>query len=482
MANQLLKKTGLYFIGNAASKVIQAAIIPVYAYFVNPEALGNYDYALTLTVILAPVFFLALWEAVLRFLIDEQDEAAIEKLKSNIIVCVLFMLLILIIICVPVIIVLPIDPMISGFVTSMICVSGLAQIWQYFARSFHDRNLYVISGIGSAVVNLLMLFVLVCLLDLQMVGLCVSYLSGQFFVVILIESRLQLMKGIKFALIDTQTIKKLLSFSAPLALNLISLALLTGFGRILITNTLGSEANGEYAFAMKFAALISAVGSVFTMAAIEEAILRVNTKYLKSYFERLLNSLWRIALSLIIIALPAIWVFYFIIGSTDYVTSFYLVPAFLLFAVFSLLSTNYGNIFAATNTTRYIAITTIIGTMVTIILSFILIERCGSLGVAISLFLGAMTMLLMRWVLSRKFVSYHINCKVLVVLLALYALEWWLLVIGVNLFGNLTVISSFFLIVPMLFVLYREYKNMKNIPDIEEVQWQSQQLTINDEE
>ena len=42
---RLAKKTGLYFIGNLSSKIVSAAILPIYAFFVLPNDLGAFDNA-----------------------------------------------------------------------------------------------------------------------------------------------------------------------------------------------------------------------------------------------------------------------------------------------------------------------------------------------------------------------------------------------------------------------------------------------------
>ena len=55
---RLLKKTGLYFIGNLASKMMVALLIPIYAFFVKSEELGYFDYTQTIMNILIPIIFL----------------------------------------------------------------------------------------------------------------------------------------------------------------------------------------------------------------------------------------------------------------------------------------------------------------------------------------------------------------------------------------------------------------------------------------
>ena len=68
---RLAKKTGLYFIGNLSSKIVSAAILPIYAFFVLPNDLGAFDNAQVWANIFATVCFMAIWEAILKFFIAE---------------------------------------------------------------------------------------------------------------------------------------------------------------------------------------------------------------------------------------------------------------------------------------------------------------------------------------------------------------------------------------------------------------------------
>lgn len=71
------KKVGIYFIGMLSSKVLSVLLIPIYAFYVSADVLGYYDYTLTIMSILIPCIYIAIWEAVLRFILSEKDE--IEK-------------------------------------------------------------------------------------------------------------------------------------------------------------------------------------------------------------------------------------------------------------------------------------------------------------------------------------------------------------------------------------------------------------------
>ena len=77
MNNNTLKSIFSYFIGNMSSKLLSVLLIPIYAYFVSVEDLGDYDYFIALLNIIVPIAYLNVWDAELKYLIGY------EKLKER---------------------------------------------------------------------------------------------------------------------------------------------------------------------------------------------------------------------------------------------------------------------------------------------------------------------------------------------------------------------------------------------------------------
>ena len=404
--NQLLAKTILYAIGTAAAKLISALVIPIYAFFVSAEALGDYDYAFIIAGIAAPICYLAIWESVLRFaLIADGD------MRTRIVNAVgkfaLVMSAVLIVLIGVLVLVFRDNGVLWGACGLMTVSNSLAQIWQFFSRSERRPKLYVSSGIASSVVNLALLVILVCVAKLQFIGLAMSYVLAQMTIFVILEFKLRIARRAVRGAMDLDVLKKAFGFSVPLVFNLVISLLLAGFGRLLIVNSLGAYENGLYAFAMKFGNILAALGSAFSMAAIEEAILRIGSDGLGDYFASVIDGLWRLLLSACIVLMPFIRIFYFFIDDSSYADSFSMVPLFLMYAVFGVMSTNYGNAFQIALKTRFAAFTTLFGLIVAVALSLLLISPLGVDGVAIALTLGMGAVLASRWVASKTMIEYR---------------------------------------------------------------------------
>lgn len=468
MANALIKKTGIYFVGNLAAKMTTALIIPIYAYFVEVSALGEYDYLISLMQMAAPLMYCAVWEAILRFVLKEKDLKEKWIGASNAIV-ISFISIILIIFSAAIFTSVGVLSLLQSSTAAILSIFyGLVQMWQYFARSFGESKIYALSGVIGAIVNFVLVIVLVCALQMQLIGLVLSYAVGQITIIGFLEIKLKLIAKFKFEFIDRNIIARFIKFSFPLAINLLLLTYVMTFGRILITNTLGAESNGIYTFAMKFGSVITTVGSIFAMAVVEEAIIRIDKPGADSFFQEVVSNAETLLLSISLLALPIVKLFYYVIDKTEYSSSYSLVPIFFFYAIFTVMSTIVGCIFQTKKRTNLVALTSFIGAIFTTLLSLILIQMWGENGVAIALSFGALSMLIARHIFGVKLVRYRFLTfkNFLMVCLLLFVS----IVSVVFIEAEALAIQVLWLVLSVVFIApmaLRAYSKLRNIPDAE---------------
>ena len=416
MKNSIIKKTGIYFIGNFSSKILMAIIIPIYAFYVTSEDLGNFDYAQTLMSIFVPIAFLSVWDAVLKYSIDKKYNE--KEIINNVLVLTGIATIIVWVISFVLCKIGRLEHFAS--ILLMFLCYGYGQIWQYFARGLGKTKLYVFSGITSTIVNFTLISICVIWLKMGLSGLYIAYIASQLSIVMVIEGKLGLLRQCNFKDCKKKIIIEMICFSAPLTLNTISSWLFNGFSRFIITNKLGAFENGLYAFSNKFAIVITMFGSVITMAVIEEAIISKNNKVDGIKESKSAEELYIAILSLAIIAMPAIALFYEFISSSEYYSSIVYVPLLLLYAVFSTLASNIGAQFQALEKTQYQFITTIIGSGACAVVSICLIDRYGIYCVVVSQVIGALLMVISRYNLVNKYMAYKFNIPKMIFVTVIY--------------------------------------------------------------
>ncbi|MDN4523951.1 lipopolysaccharide biosynthesis protein [Fictibacillus fluitans] len=413
----LAKKSGLYFIGNFASKIIMAAMVPFYAYYVSVQELGVFNYSQIIMNILSPITYLAIWEAILRLLVAEKDK----EQRANVIATSLrFVQVVLFFLFLFSVIFAFNQNKVFMYTMLMICIYGAAQIWQYYARSLGFNHIYVVGSVTGTIVNFLMLVITMSFLNLGATSLFWSFILGQISIILVIEMKVHVFKYSKTGDFDWFILKRMLIFSVPLVLNLTSNWLIAGFGKIIIMYQLGAYANGLYSFAMNFGTIVTMVGSVISMALIEEAIIKSGEKEVDEYFSNVIENVFKLFLSLCVVAIPCISIFYNIISKTGYSKSYQLVPLFILYAIITTMATNVGAIFQAKNKTNQLFYTTIFGAVTTIVLSFLLVNFIGIQGVAIAQIFGALVMLTLRWIYAKKLIKFSVRWNKICILTLTY--------------------------------------------------------------
>lgn len=464
--NQLLRKTGIYFIGNFASKATFALMIPIYAVFVAPVALGLFDYYQTLMTLITPLVFLAIWEAVLRFMIRIERQEDFSAALSTVVVLVLISIAVIVVVGMTLALAVPAcgDALIA--ICAMSIVYGCAQVWQFLVRASKNASLYSFSGVVGALVNFFLILILVCVARMELFGLCVSFVGGQFVIICLIEIKMKFFRQIHLKEFSAVLAKRFMKYAMPLAINLVLGAVSVGFGRLFITNVFGPDANGIYAFAMKFGAIVTSIGSIFAMAVIEEVVLRIGNEDFESFLESVMNSSYLLFASLSSCFMPLISVFYALFISGDYAQSLCLVPCFLLYGMTNVLSALANCAFQATQTTHVIAGFSLIGAVVTSVLTLVFSNVWGLFGVALSLALGYSIVFALGYFIGRHKVHYSIHPKVFFPITLVFFLSF-----AINSYFALSfdlreeLIWSGIACVILLPIIVRSINNLRKIPN-----------------
>lgn len=417
---KLIKKTGLYFIGNLSSKILAFLLVPIYAYYISKGDLGYYDYTQTVMNVAVPIVFCAIWEAILKYILQEDSEETKKKVLATSCGFSLFMSVVLIIGTYIYNSFLAVKITALNYVVFMIISYSLMFIWQYYARALGANKIYVLTGIIGTIINFGLNIILICGLKWGLDALFISYILGNISIIIILEFKLRILKYLRPAFFDFNILKKMIIFSAPLVLNLISTWLITGFGRFIIKNRLGNDENGLYAFANKFALVISMLGSVINMAIIEEALISAKKEGIGESFIKTIENLFRIFQSIMIPAVPAITVFYFMIKNTEYYESITYFPVLLLYSLIMIMTTSFGTVFQVINKTKYQFITTALGSAATVVIAVALIDRYKLYAVIFAQLLGSVVMLLSRYVFVNKYVSFKIHWLPVLFMLGLY--------------------------------------------------------------
>lgn len=456
----MVKKSGLYLIGNLSSKILNALLLPIYAFYLSKDDLGYFDNSQTIMNVVVIVLYIAIWESILRFGLTEKNNIKKEKyITSAIIFCTCVSLGILFI-SVFISILLKYPLLIT--IAFMSVFYALAQIWQYFARALFKNNEYVISGILGTIVNFLLIILLVCIFEKGFWGLIISYSLGRISTLLYLEIKIKLLKKIKIKRFSFHILKKMILYSAPLVLNLVSGWFISGFNRVVITKYLGVSITGLYSFADKFSILITMLGSVITMAVIEETILSRKNENLGENFSKTIKILFKLFLDLGIIMVPFIGIFYNIIKNTEFYYSIYFCAFLILYAIFQTMASNIGSIFQAIDKTRYQFTTTLTGAFCTVVITFLMLNNCGIYAVLFGQVVGSLVMVFTRYILVNKFISFKLEWIKIVAKVVFFVVLYCMILNETKYFQIIVcIICIIYFIINYFYFIKKIYKYLK---------------------
>lgn len=416
MDKKFIKKIMIYFIGNMSTKLISVLLIPLYAYFITTEELGQFDYSQTIMNIIVPIIFMNMHDSILRFILQKKAESK-EKVYSNALILIIFNILITFIIYILFRTILSSQISYLKTVIIMVITNGFAQFWQYCARAEEENRIYVISGIYSSITNLVLIIILNIIFNFGLVGLYISYISSQIMVCIILERKLNIIKKFKIKYLDFYLLKKMLVFSLPLMINIVSSWFNTGVSKIIIANNLGAFFNGLYSFGNRFAIIITTIGSVMGMAIIEEAYLTDGIENYAKRFSVIINKLFYLYLSIVMLVSPIIFILFRIFfKSTDYYQSKNIIVLLMLYSVFTTISSSLGSAFQVTGKTKYIFVTTSISAFVASVGSILIYNKFGLFGIVCIQLLAGLIMLLTRAIIAYKLTGLRIKYNVISVM------------------------------------------------------------------
>lgn len=451
-SERFFKKIIIYFIGNFSSKILISLLIPIYAIFVSTEDLGIYDYLQTIMNVCIILAFVAVWEAVLRFILVVDPKS--KKVNTDNIIC--FSCVIAGIIFISTLFISMycklnfIDATLNGIMNSSY---GIAMVWQYFSRAYEKNMIYVQSGIIGTVVNFIGVIFFVCVLKTGLTGLLVSYSLGRLSIILFIEYKLRFLKSFMISNINLSVLNQILRFSFPLAVNSLAGWMLGGIGSILIIHSLGNDMNGLYAFSTKFSSLIVSLGSIFVMALLEEVLIELKKNCDESGFEEMMDALITLFAVGITLMLPLIGIFYIWISKSDYINSLEYIPLVVFYAFLTVIASALGTLFQVLDKTKYQFITTLLGAGVMIFISIVGLNKISIYAVLIGQVFGAFFMLLSRYIIISETVILRLKRMAYV--------RHFFVYIGVSLvlikWKNIYIYSICFLI--CLIYYYIKYRN-----------------------
>ena len=392
----LVKETFVYTLTDVIGKAMSFILLPIVSYFLPPSELGiatNFTVLTTLIILLAG---LAIVNSIPYFFYEQNKEENVSLISNLLMLC------------------LGLCVVVGGLAS---CFSQL--IFEYLQLSLHIQLLGVVFVIGSLIssINLILLRlenkpkqfavlqILQIILHAAFVILFVIVLRGGgegkiyaevlvFSIIGMIHLVMMLKKGYISLRFQVQWIKRLLRFGLPLLPHSISFWLKSGMDKIFITTYCGLQFNGLYSMAIS-------VSSVYTM--LMQSFFNAYTPNLQKrlagfdggqcYEEKrsIVKQIYMIYALFGVVGMMAIavcWVIFHYMIDSKYLPAMAYIPLIIL-ANFIYTFYNFTIEFIyKVKKTLVMGIITFTGSLIQMLLSYVLIKEYGVMGAVYSLLTG----------------------------------------------------------------------------------------------
>ncbi|MEQ7218662.1 oligosaccharide flippase family protein [Vagococcus fluvialis] len=453
--NQRLKKlfnnSIIFAIGNLGSRVISIVMVPFYTYVLTSKQYGEVDLYLTIISLLLPIATLSVPEAVLRFVMDEEQDEGEVFYNSSMLMSIGFGFLFFFFIFLSIFFSIPKE------LLFILLVQGIQVLLSQYIRGIGLVKEYAINGILMsfllAIFNVLFMYIF----SLGVNGYLFSIIFTNIISIFYFGRYLELPNLLKNKKFSKNLSKEIIKFSVPLIPNSVMWWVLNASSRFFILSLLGISANGIFAVANKIPTVLIIFQSIFFQAWQLSAIEESNSSDSNKYTSKVYNffSSFMVLMTILLIIFSKFVILNFI--NPTYAEAWKYVPFLLLGVLYSSFSSFVGTQYIVLKKTSAILYSTLIGATTNVLFCYILIPIIGLQGASVSLFLGFFVVYIYRLININKVSSFKFSLKIEVInlLLLLLATQWIKFDSILYLFiGFITIIIIFLLINKKIIVFF----------------------------
>lgn len=414
---RFFRSAGMYFAGNAFTKIISFFLLPLYTSAIDPAAFGEYSLIVSVLNMVVPVCFMCIWDSVFRFAFEcEEPEGKYAVLSA----CFVVMLIGCVVLALGIVFLF----VATGFSHPVLVGAyGVMMAFQYYytfaVRAFRRDGLFVVSGCVSSVVILGLNVVLILCFSFGIEALYLSYVVGVGVQMLLIEGKEHIVRhlGLKVSAVE---VRRYLSFSGPVAGSAVMTWFLDGFSQALIVFVLGSHYNGLYGVANKFPSILIVVLQAFRFAWSEAAYDLSRESDRKRYYADGVTELLRFSVvgaALLIVAVKLIWP---VMVDPSYSEGLDVVPLLLIGATANSYAGFLGTLYLAEKRSGPLPRTIALAGLINVVCGLALVGPFGFMGAVAALCVAYLALAAMRLVsVGRRFgARLHGDCAVSFLLLA----------------------------------------------------------------
>lgn len=405
---ELAKNTMILTVGKLCTQFVSFFLLPLYTAILDTNEYGIVDLFTTYVSLLLPIVCWQFDQGIFRFMLGiREDRFKIKELFSSIVVtnilqCLLFTMFFI-----------AFQPYIHSKYKIYLMMSVILNLWasvlMQFARGLGKMMIYSVGSFITATCTVVLNVVFLVIFKMGAHGLFQSTLIATLVNIIFLCCVLKVWKYFDLRLFNKSVVKTVAQYSMPLIPNQISGWVLSASDRSIVSHFLGLAYNGVYAISYKFSSLVATFYGFFNMAWIETSSIHFLDDDRDSYFQEMIQTAIGVFGS-ICLGIIAIMPFVFpVMIDSKYHQAFNQIPILIIAVLFQIIVGLYSSIYIALMNSAAIAITTVIGAILNVMIHLSLIKFVGLYAASISTLLSYAIVALYRAIDVKKYIKIKIK-------------------------------------------------------------------------
>lgn len=457
MGAKLLSNTMVFAVGNFATKLMYFILLPLYTQTLTAEQYGIID-AISATVdFLLPLLTLCIYEAILRFTLDNYHSEEIFAMAMRI----ALLALMAVGITSPFFLkILKIEKYAFFFFITF-ATGTLKNILYYYARG---KNRVLLSvGCGLANVLLLTIFNLVILLGMKkgIEGYYISAIISDIAVITLLLLELKIKIQCLLRKCENRVKKEALRYTLPMVANQMCWWVNYTLDKYILIYFHGLDISGIYAVAYKVPGILNTIMGVFLQAwqlsAVEEY-----SKGREKTFDRLYKIYFNAASFVCLLLIISCNFAAHILFAKEFYIGWHYVPILLIALFFHTNAAFLGTVFTTTKHTNILFYSTLLGAVVNMVFNFLLIPKYSAYGASVATLFSYALIWFVRYWKAKKEIQFHtsvsmqslpVSILVLAALIKLFISNFYIQAIFYTLFMGAIILFNYKTIVQLALFL-----------------------------
>lgn len=401
---ELFSNTLLFTIANIGSKIMVFLMMPLYTVVLTTKEYGISDMVQTTATMLIPFLTAKIADAVLRFcFLKDYSYREVFSIGIRITflgasVCGVLSILFLFI------------PFFKEFGTYVLFIpvifiaSSFMDLFHKYSRGIDKVRVSAVAGLLSTFVIISLNFFFLLVLKIGILGYLLAYCLGDFAAVIYMAIKCNAFDCYtSFRNIDLRN--SMLKYSTPLIPNSLSWWALNSINRYIMLAWLGVSAVGIYSATLRIPSILTVLCDIFAQAWLISALKNYGSDESKIFIRSIHNKYF----SMQIIMTAGIILFAFplakILLSGEF-SQYWWISPYLFISVFYGAQTSFlGSIFSSERKNIMQFVSTMIGAVISIMISLLFMKQYGVVVVAISTMIGHYIIWLIRRIAVKKYID-----------------------------------------------------------------------------